>query len=109
MRDTMMAHGLRPPVFDCKEGYFIVRLPGREQAWSSVRVTPGLLAKLEQRQKRIVELVLVRGRLGTSECAKELGIDAKNARSHLRKLVDKGLLEIRGAGPRSAYYLTGSE
>ncbi|MCX6924126.1 MAG: deaminase, partial [Verrucomicrobia bacterium] len=43
MRDTMVAHGLRPPVFDFKDGYFMVTLPGQEQAWSNVRVSPVIL------------------------------------------------------------------
>jgi ATP-dependent DNA helicase RecG len=109
MRDTMMEHGLRPPLFDFADGYFVVTLPGHEQAWSSVRVAPGLLAKLEQQEQRVINLVMTRGRLATSECAKELDVDVATARRHLRKLVDKGLLEIRGSGPRLAYYLAGSE
>jgi ATP-dependent DNA helicase RecG len=109
MRDSMMTHGLRSPVFDFVDGYFVVMLPGHDQAWATVRVGPGLLAKLEQQQQRIIDLVMTRGRLATSECAKELNVDVATARRHLRKLVDKGLLESRGSGPRLAYYLAGAE
>jgi len=109
MRDTMMEHGLRPPVFDFADGYFVVTLPGHEQAWSSIRVAPGLWAKLERQEQRVINLVMTRGRLATSECAKELDVGVATARRHLRKLVDKGLLESRGSGPQLAYYLAGSE
>lgn len=109
MRDAMITHGLRPPVFDFADGYFVVTLPGHEQAWSTVRVAPGLLAKLDQQQQRIVDLVMTRGRLAAGEGANELNVDVATARRHLRKLVDSGLLESRGSGPRLAYYLAGSE
>jgi ATP-dependent DNA helicase RecG len=109
MRDSMVAHGLRPPLFDFADGYFMVTLPGYEQGWSTVRVAPGLLAKLDRQQQRIVDLVMTRGRLAAGECAKELKVDVATARRHLRKLVDSGVLESRGSGPRLAYYMAGSE
>jgi ATP-dependent DNA helicase RecG len=108
MRDAMITHGLRPPLFDFADGYFVVTLPGHEQAWSTVRLAPGLLAKLGRQQQKIVDLVMTRGHLAAGESAKELNIDVATARRHLRKLVDSGLLESRGSGPRLAYYLAGS-
>jgi Fic family protein len=58
---------------------------------------------------RIVDLVMTRGHLAAGECAKELRVDVATSRRHLRKLVDSGILESRGSGPRLAYYLAGSE
>ena len=109
MRDAMISHGLRSPVFNFADGYFVVTLPGQEQVRSSTRLAPALLAKLGQQEQKIVDLVMIRGRLAAGECAKELDVDVATARRHLRKLVDSGVLESRGSGPRLAYYLAGSE
>jgi ATP-dependent DNA helicase RecG len=109
MRDAMISHGLRSPVFNFADGYFVVTLPGQEQARSSTRLAPALLAKLGQQEQKIVDLVMIRGRLAAGECAKELDVDVATARRHLRKLIDSGVLESRGSGPRLAYYLAGSE
>ena len=109
MRDTMVTHGLRPPIFNFMDGYFVATLPGHDQAWATVRVAPGLLGKLEPQEQKIVDSVMIRGRIGASECAKELDVNVATARRYLRKLVDKGLLESRGSGPRLAYYLAGAE
>jgi predicted HTH transcriptional regulator len=109
VRDAMISHGLRPPVFDFADGYFVVTLPGQEQLWSSTRLAPGLLAKLGRQEQKIVNLVMTRGRLSASECAKKLDVDVATARRHLKKLVDRGVLETRGSGPQLAYHLAGSE
>ena len=109
MRDTMMAHGLRPPVFDCKEGYFVVRLPGRDQTLTNVRVAPAFLASLEAQQRKIIELVMQTGRVATKDCAKALDVGPATARRHLRILAEKGLLKSRGYGPRLTYQLAGTE
>jgi predicted HTH transcriptional regulator len=105
----MVTHGLRPPIFNFVDGYFVVMLPGHDQAWATVRVAPGLLGKLDPQEQKIVDSVMIRGRIAASECAKELDVNVATARRYLRKLVDKGLLESRGSGPRLAYYLAGAE
>lgn len=109
MRDTMLAHGLRPPVFDFKDGYFVVTLPGRDQAWSNVRVSPGMLTALAEPQRRILELVLANGRIATKDAAKKLKVNVATARRSLSGLVQKGILESRGSGPRLTYHLAGGE
>jgi ATP-dependent DNA helicase RecG len=109
MRDTMMAHGLRPPAFDFKDGYFVVTLPGQGQAWSNVRVSPGTLAALEEPQRRIIEFVLANGRIATKDAAEKLRVNVATARRYLGGLVQKGVLESRGGGPRLSYHLAGSE
>ena len=109
MRDTMMAHGLRPPAFDFRDGYFIVTLPGQDQAWSNVRVSPGTLKALEDSQRKIVELVLASGSIATKDVAKKLKLHEATARRHLGALAQKGILESHGSGPRLSYHLAGSK
>ena len=105
MRDTMLAHGLRPPAFDFKDGYFVVTLPGQDQAWSAVRVSPALTATLEEPQQKIIELLAARGALPTRVCAAESAMSLATARRHLRVLVEKGLVKTRGRGPSRTYNL----
>ncbi len=109
MRDTMVAQGLRPPAFDFRDGYFVVTLPGHEQAWSNVRVSPSILAALNPPQRTIVEFVLANGRIATKDAAQKLSVDVATARRYLGGLVQKGVLESRGSGPRRTYHLAESE
>jgi ATP-dependent DNA helicase RecG len=109
MRDAMVAHGLRPPSFDFKDGYFIVTLPGQDQAWSSVRLSPGAFAALDEPQRKIVEIVLAKGRIATKDSAKSLNVSVATARRYLGNLVKKGILESRGRGSRLTYQLGGGE
>ncbi len=108
MRDTMVAHGLRPPLFDFRDGYFIVILPGQEEIWSNVRVSPAMLAALEEPQRKIVQLVLAKGRVATDEVAKQLRVDPRVARRYLQKLRTLNVLEARGEGPKQHYVLGGA-
>lgn len=109
MRDSMTAQGLRPPFFNFDDGYFVVTLPGQQQAWSNVRVASELLASLDESQRKIIQLIVENGRTATGQCAAELSVNVATARRHLRKLVDKGLLGTRGSGPRLTYHLSGDE
>jgi ATP-dependent DNA helicase RecG len=109
MRDTMVAHGLRVPTFDFTEGYFVVSLPGQDQSWSNVRVSPGMLKSLEEPQRRLAEWALANGRIATGEAAKKLKVDVATARRYLGGLVEKGLLERRGVGRFRFYQIAGSE
>ena len=109
MRDTMMAHGLRPPVFDFVDGYFVVRLPGQDQVWSNVRLSPKTLAALDEPQRKLVEFVLANRRIATQDAARLLNVNVATARRYLAGLVQKAIFESRGSGPRLAYHLTESE
>ena len=108
MRDAMISHGLRPPVFDFADGYFVVTLPGHEQAWSSTRLAPGLLAKLEDRQKRIIDFVDENGRITRNDCVKRFKVSSKTATRELNRLVEVGVLEKREKGPATHYVLLGT-
>ncbi len=109
MRDTMLEHGLRPPAFDFRDGYFMVTLPGQAQAWSNVRVSPSTLTALDAPQRRIVEFVLANGRIGTKDSAKKLRVSLATARRYLGSLVQRGILEARGRGSTLTYHLAGEE
>jgi predicted HTH transcriptional regulator len=109
MRDSMLGHGLRPPAFDFRDGYLIVSLPGRAQAWSNLRVSPEMLTALDVPQRKLVELVLAGGRIGTKDSAAKLGISIATARRYLSGPVQQGILATHGKGSRLSYQLAGCE
>ena len=108
MRDAMITHGLRPPLFDFADGYFVVTLPGQEQAWSTTRLAPGLLAKLEDRQKKIIDFVYENGKITRSDCVNRFKRSSKTATRELNRLVEIGILEKREKGPATHYVLLGT-
>lgn len=108
MRDAMITHGLRPPVFDFADGYFVVTLPGQDLVWSSTRLAPELLAKLEDRQKMMIDFVREQGKITRTDCVKRFKVSAKTATRELNRLVEVGVLEKREKGPATHYVLSGT-
>jgi len=108
MREAMLGRRLRPPTFDVKVGYFVVTLPGEDQAWHNVRLEPGLLGGLEPIQRQIVEHLLEAGEIATRDCMELFGITDGTARSHLRQLRELGIIVPKGSGPRTRYVLSGT-
>jgi len=108
MRDTMVTHGLRPPLFDFADGYFVVTLPGSDQAWATVRVAPGLLGKFEDRQKKMIDFVREHGKITRNDCVERFKVSAKTATRELNRLVEVGVLEKREKGPATHYILVGT-
>jgi DeoR/GlpR family transcriptional regulator of sugar metabolism len=64
---------------------------------------------LEEPQRKIVELVLAGGRIGTKDSAKKLRVSVATARRYLGGLVQKGILKPHGQGSRLSYQLAGNE
>jgi ATP-dependent DNA helicase RecG len=108
MRDEMVKHGLPPPRFDVDSGYFVVTFYARKREPGAVQVAPELLAQLEERQKKMLDLVRKERRLTRSECMAKLNISRNTATRDLNKLVELGLLEKKGKGPSTYYILIGS-
>ena len=52
---------------------------------------------------------LATGRIATRDVAKKLKVNVATARRYLGALVQKGVLESHGSGPRLSYHLAGSE
>lgn len=49
-------------MFGFADGYLVVRLPGWEHAWASVRVSTEALAKLDNHKWKVVKLIITHGR-----------------------------------------------
>lgn len=107
MRATMTAHGLRAPFIDLKDGYVVVKLPGQELAWASVRIDQAFLDKLGRLEQQILRVLLAQNRISTHDCVTKIGIGDGTARRHLRRLRDLGIVESSGEGASAHYVLAG--
>lgn len=108
MRDILKSHGLPQPQFNLDCGYFVVSFTAQEHTPRAVEVDPALVKRLDNRQKRIVDLVRKRGRISRAECITILKVSRNTATRDLNYLVKVGLLEVNGKGPSTHYVLVGS-
>lgn len=111
MRDQMLDHGLEQPTLSTDTGYFQVTLPGpgedidRLRAPESlVTLSPAVEAKLNPRQRAILERALQEGAVTTGWAMDTLEVVRDTAHRDLVGLVELNLLERRGAG-RSVRYV----
>lgn len=108
MHDLLVKHGLRPPEFNYDSGYFVVTLLAHERAPGAVQIAPDLLAKLDNRQKELLDFICNRVRTNSAECAKNFKINKKTVNRNLNKLIELGIIEKKGKGPTTYYVLTGT-
>ncbi|PKN28379.1 MAG: ATP-dependent DNA helicase [Deltaproteobacteria bacterium HGW-Deltaproteobacteria-21] len=112
MRDQMLDHGLDPPHLSTEMGYFQVTFQGPGDNIERLRipekrlmVTPSVEAKLNDRQKRIIQHALVTGSVTRRWCVAQFKIANDTAGRDLKGLVDLGLLSIEGKGRSVTYVL----
>lgn len=116
MRDEMVDHGLDPPQFGSSSGFFEVVLPGSGDDLDRLRVrvdsvgqivTPSVEAKLNQRQKQMMGLLVQDEQLTSRRCEQEFGITRDTANRDFKHLISLGLVEPRGKGRSRHYILKG--
>ncbi|MFH1674251.1 MAG: ATP-binding protein [Pseudomonadota bacterium] len=114
MKSAMLDHGLEIPEFDISDGYFQVILKGPGENMDRLRVPasavqrtipPSVEEQLNERQKKMYEL-LIRGHTLTSRfCEKMFDISRPTAASDFSLLVSLGLARIEGKGRSTRYVL----
>jgi predicted HTH transcriptional regulator len=112
MRAEMLDHGLEPPLLGTDTGYFQVTFHGPADDLDRLRVpesrlmmTPAVEAQLNERQKKMV-LILVQGEELTSRrCEAELGITRETANRDFSVLIRLGLARKEGQGRTTRYVL----
>ena len=113
MRDEMADHGLDPPRFGSNSGFFEVVLPGPGDDIDRLRVradsvgqiiTPSVEAKLNQRQKQMMALLVQGEQLTSRRCEQEFGVTRDTANRDFKHMISLGLVEPRGEG-RSRHYV----
>ena len=115
MRDQMLNHGLDKPLIGTDTGYFQVTFPGPGENLDRIRVpvtrlivTPAVEAKLNERQKRIIQQVLVSGSVTRRWCVTQFSVANDTAGRDLKGLADMGLLCAEGKGRAVSYVLPDS-
>ena len=113
MRDAMLNHGLDPPVLDQQDGFFVVTLPGPSGNYDRLRpptaapgfITPAMEARLNERQKEMVKLLVGGEELTSRRCEDEFGITRDTAARDFALLVQLGIAEKLGKGRSVRYRL----
>ena len=108
MRDILVSHAHAPPQFHYEGGYFVVTIRGKEVRPAGVQIAPDLFARLENRQKKMVDFVRKRGKITRTDCVKQFKISPKTATRDLSRLVEVGVFEKREKGPATHYVLAGT-
>ncbi len=116
MRDEMLNHGLDPPRFATSSGFFEVVLPGPGKDLNRLRVRPesvgqfvelSVEARLNDRQKQMVALLVQGEELTSRRCEKDFDVTRDTAVRDFKLLVKLGLAEKIGAGRSTRYKYTG--
>ena len=112
MHDQMLDHGLDPPLLGTDMGYFQVTFPGPGDNIERLRVsekrllvTPSIEAKLNERQKRIIQQVLVAGSVTRRWCVVQFSVANDTAGRDIKGLADMGILSAEGKGRAVSYVL----
>lgn len=113
MRDAMLDHGLDEPRLAQQDGFFTVTLPGPAGNYGRLRapvsatgpITPALEARLNERQKKILQEVQTTGAVTSGWCRDNLSVTYDTANRDLLALVELGLLRRTGKGRSTKYEL----
>ena len=112
MKDAMLNHGLDAPKLAGESGYFQVTLPGPAENIDRIKVpdtrllvTPAVEAKLNTRQKRMVELLAEGGQLTSRSCQKQFGVTRDTAARDFKLLIELGIAANKGRGRSTSYVL----
>jgi ATP-dependent DNA helicase RecG len=115
MRDQMLNHGLDQPLLGTDTGYFQVTFPGPGENLDRLRmpvgaigavVTPAMEAQLNERQKKMVALLVAGEKLTSRRCEDEFGVTRDTAARDFNLLMELGLASRQGRGRSTSYILT---
>ncbi len=116
MHDAMLNHGLDGPKISQEDGFFVVTLPGPAGDYERLRlpvgvtgpITPAVEAQLNERQKRMVTLLVAGERLTSRRCEQEFGVTRDTAARDFAVLMNLGIAEKTGYGRSVSYGQKGS-
>ena len=112
MRDQMLNHGLDQPLLGTDTGYFQVTFAGPGENLDRIRipalasgalVTPAIEAQLNDRQKKMVGLLVAGEKLTSRRCEEEYGVTRDTAARDFALLVELGLAIKQGRGRSTSY------
>jgi len=110
----MLNHGLDQPTLYSDTGYFQVTFPGPADDLDRIRipasapgmmVTPATEARLNERQKRMVGLLVQGMKITSRWCEGEFGVTRETATQDFNLLMRLGLAKREGRGRSTSYVL----
>lgn len=115
MHDQMLDHGLDQPVLGTDTGYFQIIFPGPGDNIERLRVpeqhlllvTPAAEAQLNERQRKMVLLLVQGEELTSRRCEAEFAVTRDTANRDFGILIKLGLARKQGRG-RSTRYVLGN-
>lgn len=115
MADQMLNHGLDQPTIGTDTGYFQVTFPGPGENVERLRVperrllvTPAVEARLNERQRQMVLLLVQGEELTSRKCETLFEVTRDTANRDFRYLLELGLLMKVGQGRATHYVLADS-
>jgi ATP-dependent DNA helicase RecG len=115
MREQMLDHGLDQPLLGTEMGYFQVTFPGPGEKIERLRVsekrllvTPAVEAQLNERQRKMLLLLVQGEELTSRRCEAEFAITRDTANRDFNLLMKLGLVKKEGKG-RSTRYVLGKQ
>jgi ATP-dependent DNA helicase RecG len=111
MRDAMLNHGLEAPEIAQQDGYFVVTLRGPAGNYDRLKVptgaagpvTPAIEARLNERQKHMVAMLVAGESLTSRRCEKEFKVTRDTAARDFALLMELGLAVRTGRGRSVSY------
>lgn len=97
MRDGMIKQGLKEPIFDFDENFFIAKFEGYSQKRLEEITEGEKIIKLNERQEKVLEYLKQKMKITTSEYTKLVNVSRSTAIRDLNKMVSLGLIKISGA------------
>jgi predicted HTH transcriptional regulator len=110
----MLDHGLDRPLLGSDTGYFQVSFPGPGENLDRLRVpalrpdalvTPSVETKLNERQRKMVGLLVAGEKLTSRRCEHEFGITRETTSRDFALLMELGLAVRQGRGRSTSYIL----
>lgn len=112
MTDQMLNHGLDQPLLGTDTGYFQVTFPGPGENVERIRVpekhlmvTPPVEAQLNERQRKMLLLLVQGEELTSRKCETLFSITRETANQDFSLLLEMGLLRKVGRGRSTRYVL----
>ena len=112
MKEAMTTHGLDEPLLSTNSGCFEITFPGPGDELERIRVPDefakpnierAIEAKLNDRQRKIMNEVHMNNSVTTGWCRDQLGVAYDTAQRDLRELIDFDLLKKVGKGRSTRY------
>lgn len=111
MKEQMLNHGLEQPLLGTDTGYFQVTFPGPGDNIERIRVpekqlqvTPAIEARLNERQRKMMEKLVEGKELTSRQCEAEFHVTRDTASRDFSLLIGLGLIRKVGKG-RSTHYV----